>query len=461
VRRRLLTLVFTTTAFALTLLGIVWVLVIWAFMGSAAHDRAGETARVAAAALHDSVEAHGQITERTLVRYVRDQAYLRAQLPDGRTLASGPAPTGDTYSASAVAGNVRVVAEIPMSVNLDMLRFQAGVVVALSLFVLGVAMLVALFYARRITRPLEDFAELAGRVATGDRRQLDRRYGVPELDAVADVLDLAVSNFNTLLESERRVTSDASHQLRTPLTALSLRLEEILATDDIDVVRTEATAALGQVERLAGVVDEVVGVSRGLRLSPSVPFAIDDLVASQLVEWTPAFDAAGRRLRRQGVTGLVVDAGRGAQAQVLATLIENSLVHGRGTTSVRVRRSGSWVELGNRVFERSVSGGDSTGLGLSLARTLVMADGGRLEMISARPAVFAMFLPACTGDRAGSDHSLDGSAAGGRSVAGPAAVRSAADPVRAPLADAEGAQVMVEMVASAAASESSGNTQRR
>jgi hypothetical protein len=119
------------------------------------------------------------------------------------------------------------------------------------------------------------------------------------------------------------------------------------------------------------------------------------------------------------------------------------------------------VELGNRVFERSVSGGDSTGLGLSLARTLVMADGGRLEMISARPAVFAMFLPACTGDRAGSDHSLDGSAAGGRSVAGPAAVRSAADPVRAPLADAEGAQVMVEMVASAAASESSGNTQRR
>lgn len=473
-RRRLLTLVFTTTLFALTLLGIVWVLVIWAFMGSAAQDRAGETARVAAAALHDSVEAHGQITERTLVRYVRDQAYLKAQLPDGRTLASGPAPAGDVYSASAVAGNVRVVAEIPRSVNLDMLRFQAGVVVALSLFALGVAMLVALFYARRITRPLEDFAELAGRVATGDRRQLDRRYGVPELDAVADVLDLAVGNFNALLESERRVTTDASHQLRTPLTALSLRLEEILATDDIDVVRSEATAALGQVERLAGVVDEVVGVSRGLRLSPSVPFAIDDLVASQLVEWTPTFDAAGRRLRRQGITRLVVDAGRGAQAQVLATLIENSLVHGRGTTSVRVRRSGSWVvvevadegvgipvELGNRVFERSVSGGDSTGLGLSLARTLAMADGGRLEMISARPAVFAMFLPACTGDCLGPDHSLEGSTAGVRGVAGRAAVPSAADLVRAPVVDAVLAQEMVEMVASAAASESSGNTQRR
>ena len=44
------------------------------------------------------------------------------------------------------------------------------------------------------------------------------------------------------------MTTEASHQLRTPLTALSLRLEEILATDDLDVVHTEATAALGQVE---------------------------------------------------------------------------------------------------------------------------------------------------------------------------------------------------------------------
>jgi hypothetical protein len=51
-----------------------------------------------------------------------------------------------------------------------------------------------------------------------------------------------------------------------------------------------------------------------------------------------------------------------------------------------------------RVFERSVSGGDSSGLGLALARTLVAADGGRLELLSARPAVFAMFLPTTPAD---------------------------------------------------------------
>ena len=51
------------------------------------------------------------------------------------------------------------------------------------------------------------------------------------------------------------------------------------------------------------------------------------------------------------------------------------------------------AEIEERVFERHVSGAASTGLGLGLARTLVAADGGRLQMLSARPAVFAMFLP--------------------------------------------------------------------
>jgi signal transduction histidine kinase len=196
-----------------------------------------------------------------------------------------------------------------------------------------------------------------------------------------------------------------AHQLRTPLTALSLRLEEILAADSLAVAHTEATAALDQVERLSGVIDDVVAASRG-HVGPVEQFSVDQLLSTQLSEWTPAFAAAGRALQRAGRTGLRVEGVRGMQAQVLATLIENSLVHGAGRTTVRARESGSWVVLevtdegpgvppglDGLVFERSVSGGHSTGLGLGLARTLITADGGRLEMLSARPAVFAMFLP--------------------------------------------------------------------
>ena len=459
-RRRLILLVFTTTLFALVLLGVILVSVIWTSTSAAQQPRAAATARVAAAGIEDVVEAGTPVTVEIVRGYVRDDAVLTVILPDGSTVASGPRPTGGVYSAEVTAGEVRVLAEIPTSYIQEKLVQQTRLVIATSVLALGVAMVVALFYARRITRPLEDFAEVAGRIATGDRRPLGRRYGVPELDAVAEVLDAGVSGFNDLLENERRVTTEASHQLRTPLTALSLRLEEILASDDLAEVHAEATAALGQVERLSGVVDEVVGVSRGTRVAAQDPIDLDALVASQSTEWWPAFQAEHRSLVRLGATGLVARGLRGAQSQVVATLIENSLVHGAGATTLRLRASGTWVvlevsdegpgvpaELEARVFERSVSGADSSGLGLALARTLVMADGGRLEMLSSRPAVFAMFLPAYR------PVAEEPPAQGGE--------RDRAEEPRTDGLSTVATQTVVARVSSPAATASSGNTQRR
>jgi len=92
---------------------------------------------------------------------------------------------------------------------------------------------------------------------------------------------------------------------------------------------------------------------------------------------------------------------------VLATLIENSLKHGDGTTTVSARESngsqaivvevrdtGAGVpdDIASRIFEREVTGGRGTGLGLALARDLVTADGGRLELAQRVPAMFAVFL---------------------------------------------------------------------
>jgi signal transduction histidine kinase len=100
-------------------------------------------------------------------------------------------------------------------------------------------------------------------------------------------------------------------------------------------------------------------------------------------------------------------------SQVLSTLLENSLVHGRGTVDVHARRSGPSVILevsdqgdgipatmAPHIFERSVSSGagGSTGLGLSLARDLAEANGGRLDLVQARPPRFALFLSEA-GDR--------------------------------------------------------------
>ncbi len=50
------------------------------------------------------------------------------------------------------------------------------------------------------------------------------------------------------------------------------------------------------------------------------------------------------------------------------------------------------AELGSRIFERAISGRNSTGIGLAVARDLAEADGGRLEMLQAKPPVFGLFL---------------------------------------------------------------------
>jgi signal transduction histidine kinase len=130
-------------------------------------------------------------------------------------------------------------------------------------------------------------------------------------------------------------------------------------------------------------------------------------VLQQVVEWEPAFGAARRRIVATGTRGLVALATPNGLSQVLATLLENSLVHGAGTATVSTRSTGISLvievtdegpgvppELGATIFERSVSGRRSTGLGLAVARELAQAEGGRLELIQQKPPVFALFLSA-------------------------------------------------------------------
>jgi signal transduction histidine kinase len=97
----------------------------------------------------------------------------------------------------------------------------------------------------------------------------------------------------------------------------------------------------------------------------------------------------------------------GGLAQVIATLLDNALMHGKGTVTIRRTQSASSVvievedegdgvpaELVSRIFERSVSGRpEGTGLGLALARTMTTADGGRIVLARRKPPVFAVFLP--------------------------------------------------------------------
>jgi len=325
----------------------------------------------------------------------------------------GPLPSHDTRSATASVGQFEVTVSSDDGYLTSNLAKELLLIGGVALAAVGVAVVLGLVYVRRITRPLQELAGAADRLGSGDTGPLGRRYGIHELDRVADGLDSSAQRINDLLSAERDFAVDASHQLRTPLTALSMRLEEMMAAAEYpDVVREEGAAALAQTERLAEVVGQLLGRAR--RTSAGVPTvaSVDDIVGQQVVEWEPAFRRLGRRLAVAGEKGLFAFATPGGAAQVIATLLDNALVHGAGTVTIRtsrtrrsvvveVRDEGSGVpsELAPRIFERSVSGSPTgTGLGLALARTIAAADGGQVVLVRPRPAVFALFLPHATVD---------------------------------------------------------------
>lgn len=294
----------------------------------------------------------------------------------------------------------------------DLVRVVAmvvGSIIVLTLVALGAAYIVAARGSRRISAPLIYLAAEAEQLGSGQVRPRLRTSGIEEIDLVQAELVRSAERVAGRLAAERQFASDASHQLRTPLTSLSLRLEEmeLLATDE--EMRAEAHACLEQVERLTGVVEDLLKVSRRSGGGSTEALHLEEVFAQQREEWEPAFAAAGRALELSDTVGLPALATPGSLSQVLATLIENSLRYGAGTTRVSVRSAqgghGVFIDVTDEgegvaddiapyIFDRSVSGHGSTGLGLALAKTLVEADGGKLELTARRPPVFTVLLSA-------------------------------------------------------------------
>ena len=410
-RRRLL---FSTLAVAVTavvLFGLPLAFVLIRLQTNAAHQLVQRDATTVARTLQNRLRS-GLPPDPT------DAADAAHSLPDRFVSISrdggppftfgGPPGTGDVITARAVTKNFKVTVVADDSVATEGVTEALVVTGSLALLAVGVAVALAMFQARRLARPMQERAGAADRLGSGDARPLGRRYGVAELDRVAEGLDESAQRISDMLAAEREFAADASHQLRTPLTALSMRLEEMVAAaDQPAVVREEGAAALVQTERLAEVVSQLLGRTRSPAGGSRKRVSIDDVVAQQVVEWDPAFRRKNRKLEVAGDKNLRAYGKPGTLSQVVATLLDNALVHGAGTVTIRTSRTPNSVvievrdegrgvpaELVPRIFERSVSGKPGgTGLGLALARSIAAADGGNVVLVRPKPAVFAVFLP--------------------------------------------------------------------
>lgn len=338
-----------------------------------------------------------------------DQISYRIMVPGENLITNETQPTGRTLSAFA---------ESPSGVSVQLTSSASAattrILWACGMFGAGMAgsMLIGWLLARSLSRelsaPLIYLAAQAEQIGSGGVRARVEKSGIEEIDLVSEELARTGERMAGRLAAERQAAADASHQLRTPLTALSMRLEEIELISTEDEVRAEARTCLEQVERMTNVVTELLDVSKR-QTSQTEAIHILEVFNTAREEWEDQFEAAGRPLvfLDEAERPILADAGK--LGQVLATLIENSLRYGGGTTRVwahagtskrgvviEVSDEGEGIDgsLAPDIFEKGVSGHGSTGIGLALAHDLAQAMGGRLELKTNKPPVFTVSIAA-------------------------------------------------------------------
>ncbi|MFB7508557.1 ATP-binding protein [Streptomyces broussonetiae] len=405
-RRRLIQSTLAVVLVVIAVFGVSLVIVETRTISNSAQERVDSEAVRLASIVDSRILAAENVNADVLRNPVSKEQYAVIRMPGQAPIEIGTKPQGDVIHATQQGeeGETVTVQEPRSAVTREVGRTLL-IIGLVALLAVVAAVLLAVRQANRLSTPLTDLAETAERLGSGDPRPRHKRYGVPELDRVADVLDSSAERIGRMLTAERRLAADASHQLRTPLTALSMRLEEITLTDDPEIVKEEANVALTQVERLTDVVERLLTNSRDPRTGSAVTFDLDEVIQQQLAEWRPAYRNVGRAIVSSGKRHLQAVGTPGAVAQVLAALIENSLMHGGGTVALRTRVTGNQAvvevtdeglgvpaDLGARIFERTISGRNSTGIGLAVARDLAEADGGRLELLQTTPPVFGLFL---------------------------------------------------------------------
>jgi signal transduction histidine kinase len=406
VRRRILLSTLLVVAITVTVLGGPLAFTTWRLVED--FTRADMTSRLrqVVATLDSQISGDGQVALERVQIAVPPGGSLVVRTPRGVSTL-GVVDPGTTISEALPFGlNGSAVISEPIAEMRGRQLQATALVLAAVLLSIGVGALVATLTARRLADPLQQVASRAARLGAGDFRPQPHRHGIPELDRVADVLDSSATALADLLQRERDLVGDVSHQLRSRLTALQLRLDELAAHPD-EYVSSEGAAALEQAERLAQVLDELLTAAREARASGAAPVELSGELAAVADEWRGLLRAEGRTVRVRVPDGLVARATSARLREALGVLVDNALRHGKGTVTLSARISdndtmvvevadhgeGVPPALAPHVFDRGVSGAASTGVGLALARALVEADGGRLELARTRPATFAVFLP--------------------------------------------------------------------
>jgi signal transduction histidine kinase len=266
---------------------------------------------------------------------------------------------------------------------------------------MAAAVLVAIFIARWVGRPLARLNTAARTIADGDLSiRAKAGDGPPEVRRMAITFNMMAGRLEALVHGHRAMLADASHQLRTPLTALRLRLD-LLAVDSSPATAAELAGAQEEIARLSRLVDGLLATARAEAVTEQLEqIDVAEVAAERVAAWHPVADGHGVKLLTEvtdETTCPQVALGAGHLEQILDNLLDNAieaLGDAAGTIRVWVAWSDTVVTLTvaddgpgmtpqerSRAFLRFTTGTQNgTGLGLAIVHRLVTANGGSIRL---------------------------------------------------------------------------------
>jgi two-component system, OmpR family, sensor kinase len=339
-----------------------------------------------------------------------------ASRPEIRTALGGRTAQGERHSQTLgeellftavpvttegrIVGAVRVTQSVA-AVN-DRVRRSVLALVAIGAAALALGLVLAWFLADSLSRPLRSLARTARRVEAGDLEARAEVTGPSEQREVALAFNDMTERLGVVLAAQREFVANASHQLRTPLTGLRLRLESAAAKADSPDLEGELAAAEQEVERLARLLNTLLMLAREGQTPATGRLVSLGLAAKHAQErWEVRSVQQGRRLDVEQAEDVVVHSAEEDLAIVLDNLIENALHYSPqgGTVTIEYGREGEEAYLAvlddgpglaedeeEALFERfargsaSKGGPSGTGLGLAIVQTLAQRWGGRASL---------------------------------------------------------------------------------
>jgi two-component system osmolarity sensor histidine kinase EnvZ len=303
---------------------------------------------------------------------------LRARLGPQATVALDPGNDELWIRAPSTAGRW---ARLPVELPLRQILIRTTLAAALGLLV---TMALAMWLAGRTTRPLRNLAQWAEGDGTGDVPQTSAAQAGIEAAQLSAALARLQSRLDAASREREVVLAGISHDLRTPLTRLRLRLamEQLAPATMLEIDR--------EIDELDSIVEQFVAYARGVDAEPQLRTALDPLVrAAAPADGTVLLDL--RSSRRVHVRA-------GAIARIVTNLLDNARRHGRTPIELRTYDDGDGVMLAVRDHGPGISPEDAaraqapfvrlhndrtrvgTGLGLAIVARLAAADGGRVHL---------------------------------------------------------------------------------